>query len=189
MTLVHRFLHLVHNVFSQGVSGLIIYALYKTCFSSGHEMGDREFSSTDGDHPRGNPGGGGWFSGGGGGGGGGSPYGGGYRGGGGERSAGIGFFKFNFVDIRRQRRLLQRYLHVFARRARKKINVNYLPQVGKENRTFDTVLCNISSFKSLYCFQVTTMTPTATVAPGAEAVSEEEEEEEEASGRVWLPAG
>ena len=32
------------------------------------------------------------------------------------------------------------------------------------------------------------MTPTATAAPGAEAVSEEEEEEE-ASGRVWLPAG
>ncbi len=52
-------------------------------------MGDREYSSTDGDHPRGNPGGGGWFSGGGGGGG--SPYGGGYRGGGGERRAGIGF--------------------------------------------------------------------------------------------------
>ena len=85
----------MHNFFSQGVSGLIIYALYKTCFSSGHEMGDREFSSTDGDHPRGNPGGnpggGGWFSGGGGGGGGGSPYGGGYRGGGGERRAGIVF--------------------------------------------------------------------------------------------------
>ncbi len=114
----------MHNFF-QGVSGLIIYALYKTCFSSGHQMGDREYSSTDGDHPRGNPGGGGWFSGGGGGGGG-SPYGGGYRGGGGERRAGIGFLKFNFVALRRQRRLLQRCLHVIARCARKKKSMSII---------------------------------------------------------------
>jgi len=41
------------------VVGIVIYALYKTCLTN-QEMGDRQYSSTDGDHPAGGGGGGGW---------------------------------------------------------------------------------------------------------------------------------
>lgn len=54
----------------QGVSDLVflggiafaIYAIYKCCLapSLGNNVGDRQYSSTDGDYPTGGPGGGGW---------------------------------------------------------------------------------------------------------------------------------
>lgn len=44
------------------VMALVIYAMYKTCIDNGnHNMGDRQYSSTNNDYP-GSGGGGGWFN-------------------------------------------------------------------------------------------------------------------------------